>query len=81
VAKENPLERRGLDDSRICGEVVPLFRLTDAVATDQRRIDYTMSAKIEKIVRRIECSKAPWASDEYSAAGRTILLSNISPIY
>jgi hypothetical protein len=25
VAKENPLERRGLNDSRICGEVVPRF--------------------------------------------------------
>jgi hypothetical protein len=27
--------------------------------------------------RRIECSKAPWANDEYSAAGRTILAKYI----
>jgi hypothetical protein len=27
--------------------------------------------------RRIECSKAPWASDDYSAVGRTILAKYI----
>jgi hypothetical protein len=27
--------------------------------------------------RRVECSKAPCASDDYSAAGRTILAKNI----
>jgi len=32
---------------------------------------------LEDAWRRIECSKAPWASDEYSAAGRTILAKHI----
>jgi hypothetical protein len=27
--------------------------------------------------RRVECSKAPWASEDYSAAGRTILAKYI----
>ena len=32
---------------------------------------------LEDAWRRIECSKAPWASDDYSAAGRTILAKYI----
>jgi hypothetical protein len=32
---------------------------------------------LEHAWRRIECSKAPWASDDYSAAGRTILAKYI----
>jgi hypothetical protein len=44
VAKKNPLERRGLDDSKICGEVVPrFFRLTDAVATGALRDNFILN--------------------------------------
>jgi hypothetical protein len=32
---------------------------------------------LEDAWRRIECSEAPWANDEYSAAGRTILAKYI----
>ncbi len=32
---------------------------------------------LEDAWRRIECSKAPWAFDDYAAAGRTILAKYI----
>jgi hypothetical protein len=36
-----------------------------------------LEAAFEEAWHRIECSKAPWASDDYSTAGRTIIAKYI----
>jgi hypothetical protein len=55
------------------GKVLPTT-IAKARAVFQRA---TKSSALDDARRRIECSKAPWSSDDYSAVGRTILAEYI----
>ncbi len=49
------------------------------IATDEFRPDEISALEdaLEDALRRVELSKAPWASEDYSTAGRTILAQHI----